>query len=143
MGVGNYVCASQTHHQAKLEEEELNNKNPPTPCLWQAPASTQKTKRENQAGHSSERTVEGRTPCKPTHAVPSLPSLISSLSYPARLSSLVVNATTSHLAVMGSIPNWAITTSSAADWRRGVQKRLGRCRDKAGNLMPGWGPTPS
>ena len=24
----------------------LNNKNPPTPCLWQAPASTQKTKRK-------------------------------------------------------------------------------------------------
>jgi hypothetical protein len=38
----------------------LHNKNPPTPCLWQAPASTQKTKKENQAGHSSERTVEGQ-----------------------------------------------------------------------------------
>ena len=24
-----------------------------------------------------------------------------------------------------------------ADWRR-VQKRLGKCRDKAGSLMPGW-----
>ena len=40
-------------------------KKPPTPCLWQAPASTQKTKRKtrpaNQAGHSSERTVEGQT----------------------------------------------------------------------------------
>ena len=34
--------------------------NPPTPCLWQAPASTQKTKKENQAGHSSERAVEGQ-----------------------------------------------------------------------------------
>ena len=33
-----------------------------------------------------------------------------------------------------------VTTQMAelkADWRR-VQKRLGRCRDKAGNLMPGW-----
>ena len=30
------------------EEEELHNKNPPTPCLWQAPASTQKTKRKTR-----------------------------------------------------------------------------------------------
>ena len=30
------------------EEEELRNKNPPTPCLWQAPASTQKTKRKTR-----------------------------------------------------------------------------------------------
>ena len=27
---------------------ELHNKNPPTPCLWQAPASTQKTKRKTR-----------------------------------------------------------------------------------------------
>jgi len=27
----------------------FHNKNPPTPFLWQAPASTQKTKKENQA----------------------------------------------------------------------------------------------
>ena len=33
--------------------------NPPTPCLWQAPTSAQKTKKENQAGHSSERAVKG------------------------------------------------------------------------------------
>ena len=26
----------------------LHNKNPPTPCLWQAPASTQKTKRKTR-----------------------------------------------------------------------------------------------
>ena len=26
----------------------LRNKNPPTPCLWQAPASTQKTKRKTR-----------------------------------------------------------------------------------------------
>ena len=31
-----------------LEEEELYNKNPPTPCLWQAPASTQETKRKTR-----------------------------------------------------------------------------------------------
>ena len=32
---------------------------PPTPCLWQASASAKcKTKKENQAGHSSERAVE-------------------------------------------------------------------------------------
>ena len=31
---------------AEEEEEELYNKNPPTPCLWKAPASTQKTKRK-------------------------------------------------------------------------------------------------
>ena len=53
------------------EEEEFRNKNPPTPCLWQeapheAPASctasTQKTEnqKENQAGHSPERTAEGQ-----------------------------------------------------------------------------------
>ena len=35
-------------------------KKTPTPFLWQAPASTQKTKKENQAGHFSERTVEGQ-----------------------------------------------------------------------------------
>ena len=34
----------------------LHNKNPPTPCLWQAPASTQETKRKTR----SERTVEGQ-----------------------------------------------------------------------------------
>ena len=28
-------------------------------------------------------------------------------------------------------------TELKADWRR-AQKRLGKCRDKAGNLMPGW-----
>ena len=33
--------------------------NPPTPSLWQAPASTHKTKKENQAWHSLERAVEG------------------------------------------------------------------------------------
>ena len=44
------------------EEEELYDKNPPTPCLWKAPASAQKTKsqKENQAGDSPERTVEGQ-----------------------------------------------------------------------------------
>ena len=30
------------------EEDEFHNKNPPTPCLWQAPASTQKTKRKTR-----------------------------------------------------------------------------------------------
>ena len=30
-------------------------KNPPTPCLWQAPTSAHKTKKESQAGHSPER----------------------------------------------------------------------------------------
>ena len=39
--------------------------NPPTPCLWQAPASAQKTKKENQAGRSSERTVEGHKEGRP------------------------------------------------------------------------------
>ena len=34
--------------------------NPPAPCLWQAPASAQKTKRESQAAHSPERAVEGQ-----------------------------------------------------------------------------------
>ena len=34
--------------------------NPPTPCLWQAPASAHNPKKENQAGHSSERAVEGQ-----------------------------------------------------------------------------------
>ena len=29
-------------------EVVLRNKNPPTPCLWQAPASTQKTKRKTR-----------------------------------------------------------------------------------------------
>ena len=38
----------------------LHYKNPPTPCLWQAPASAKKTKKENQAGPSSERAVEGQ-----------------------------------------------------------------------------------
>ena len=31
----------------------------------------------------------------------------------------------------------AQVTELQADWRR-VQKRLGKCRDKAGSLMPGW-----
>ena len=31
----------------------------------------------------------------------------------------------------------AQATELQADWRR-VQKRLGKCRDKAGSLMPGW-----
>ena len=48
------------HTVVELVVVVLHNKNPPTPCLWQAPASTQKTKKENQAGHSSERTVEGQ-----------------------------------------------------------------------------------
>ena len=43
----------------------LHNKNPPTPCLWQAPASTQKTKRKTRPAirrmHSPERTVDGRS----------------------------------------------------------------------------------
>ena len=30
------------------DDGELHNKNPPTPCLWQAPASTQKTKRKTR-----------------------------------------------------------------------------------------------
>ena len=34
--------------------------NPPTPCLWQAPASAQKIKKESQAAHSPERAVEGQ-----------------------------------------------------------------------------------
>ena len=32
---------------------------PPMPCLWQGPASTQKTPKGNQTGHSPERAVEG------------------------------------------------------------------------------------
>ena len=45
-----------------VDDDALHNKNPPTPCLWQAPASTQKTKKKKkQAGHSPERTVGGRT----------------------------------------------------------------------------------
>ena len=35
-------------------------KNSPTLRLWQAPASTQKTQKENQAGHSPERALEGQ-----------------------------------------------------------------------------------
>ena len=31
----------------------------PTPCVWQAPASYPENQKENKAGHSSERTVEG------------------------------------------------------------------------------------
>ena len=44
--------ATHSHDDAKLR--------PSTPCLWQAPASTQKTKKVNQADHSSERAVEGQ-----------------------------------------------------------------------------------
>ena len=41
---------------------ELRNKptNPPMPCLWKAPASAQKTKKQNQADYSLERAVGGR-----------------------------------------------------------------------------------
>ena len=40
----------------------VNNctKKTPTPRVWKAPASTQKTKKESQAGHSPERAVEGQ-----------------------------------------------------------------------------------
>ena len=34
---------------------------PPELCLWQAPASAQKPQKENQAGHSPERAVEGHS----------------------------------------------------------------------------------
>ena len=31
-----------------VDDDEFHNKKPPTPCLWQAPASTQKTKRKTR-----------------------------------------------------------------------------------------------
>ena len=37
------------------DDSELRNKNPPTPCLWQAPARTQKTKREARPSLEIER----------------------------------------------------------------------------------------
>ena len=42
-------------------------KKTPTPCLWQAPASTQnpESRKENHAGHSSERAVEGQARADP------------------------------------------------------------------------------
>ena len=50
------------------EEAELHNKKTPQPCLWKAPASCTRQRPENQketqAGHSSERTVEGQS-CPP------------------------------------------------------------------------------
>ena len=46
---------------------------PPTPCLWQAPTNAQKIKKENQAGHSSERAMKGHggpPERKPRAAIP-------------------------------------------------------------------------
>ena len=37
-----------TEDASEEEEEELPQKNPPTPCLWQAPASARKTKRKTR-----------------------------------------------------------------------------------------------
>ena len=57
------------------DDGELLNKKTPTPCLWQAAASTQikpKGKPENQAGHSSERAVEGQQPRFPVNFFPPL-----------------------------------------------------------------------
>ena len=45
------------------DDNKLHNKTPPTPCLWKAPASAQKTKRKTRSAidhHSPERTVEGQ-----------------------------------------------------------------------------------
>ena len=44
------------------------HKNPPTPCLWQAPASTQKYNPENQKGNQEERELLADT--QNAHAVP-------------------------------------------------------------------------
>ena len=54
-----------TNHQtnkSKVVAIAVNNctKKTPTPRVWRAPASTQKTKKESQAGHSPERAVEGQ-----------------------------------------------------------------------------------
>ena len=54
-----------TSHQtnkSKVVAIMVNNctKKTPTPRVWRAPASTQKTKKESQAGHSPERAVEGQ-----------------------------------------------------------------------------------
>ena len=51
-------------------------RNPPTPCVWQAPASTQhpENQKENQAGHSPERAAEGQGKnATPSTLYPDLP----------------------------------------------------------------------
>ena len=45
-----FCCGKAAYRAASesMDDGELRNKNPPTPCLWQAPASTQKTKRKTR-----------------------------------------------------------------------------------------------
>ena len=50
---------------------------PPTPCLWQAPASTQKTQKEIQAGHSLERAAEGQRRKKESNCTDYLSSALA------------------------------------------------------------------
>jgi len=50
-------------HKVNEEEKELNDKKTPTPCLWQAPASAQKTKRKTRPAirrSARRRAKEGR-----------------------------------------------------------------------------------
>ena len=43
------LAAATTTTTPHDDDGELHNKTPPTPCLWQAPASAQKTKRDDDA----------------------------------------------------------------------------------------------
>ena len=43
-----------------MDDDELHDKNPPTPCLWQAPASTQKTKRKTARRVENHNLARGR-----------------------------------------------------------------------------------